>query len=78
MFPLFADHDAWGLYHASRPLSHTQLGLVVETFIVCYLGLLLVIVVGACLKSLWRSVADPKPHEKPRTDRDGRDPEFFD
>jgi hypothetical protein len=77
MVPLFADHDAWGLYHASRPLSHTHLGLVVETFIVCYLGFLLIGVAAGCLKSLWRHVAEPEPQEKPRTGYEGGDQEFF-
>jgi hypothetical protein len=78
MFPLFANRDAWGLYHASRPISHTQLGLLVETFIVCYLGLLLFLVayVGFC--ALRRHIADRRRSTKSQTDRDGWDDDFFD
>jgi len=72
MVPLVADRDAWGLYHSSRPISHTQLGLVVATFIVCYLGLLLILVAYTCLCSLWRHIANRERYKKPRTDRDGR------
>ena len=71
MVPLVADRDAWGLYHSSRPISHTQLGLVVATFIVCYLGLLLILAAYTCLCSLWRHIANRERYKKPRTDRDG-------
>lgn len=78
MAPFFADRDAWGIYHASRPFSHTHLGLVVETFLVCYLGLLLILAAYACVSALWRTVARPERRGKPRTGREGRDTEFFD
>jgi hypothetical protein len=58
MVPLFAQRDAWGLFHSCRPISHTQLGLVVEAFSVSFLVLLLILVAYTSLRSLWRHIAD--------------------
>jgi hypothetical protein len=78
MVPILGDRDAWGLYYSSRPFLHTQLGLLVETFIVCYLGLLLILAAYLCLRSLWQHIANRRRNKKPRTDRGGSDSTFFD
>jgi hypothetical protein len=78
MAPVFAHRDAWGIYHSSRPISHTQLGLVVEAFIVSFLVLLLILVACTCLCSLWHHIVDGESYRKPRTDRDGRDSDLLD
>ncbi len=62
----------------SPPIAHTQLELVAKAFIVSYLGLLLILVVYTGLCALWRHIANRERCHKSRTDRDRRDPDFFD
>jgi hypothetical protein len=61
-----------------RSTGAVGLGLLVETFIVCYLGLLLFLVayVGFC--ALRRHIADRQRSTKSQTDRDGWDDDFID
>jgi hypothetical protein len=66
MGPLLARSDARHTFRRPRPPTRTQLGVVVKTIILCYLGLLGCMITIGAVVVLWRRATHLMQGRKPR------------